>query len=72
MTLRVANLYHKLLSEKAADIYLVSLENKAVWERGQEMLDLERQFLVPAQKFVFCNTRIQCEFSGHFKTDDGQ
>jgi len=40
MTLRLANLYYKLLSEKANDVRLLSLEHKEVWERGPAMLAL--------------------------------
>jgi chromate reductase len=63
MTMKVANVYRKLLSARTDEIVrLLSLENKEVWVRGQEMLDLETQYLVPAEKFVF----IMPEYNGSY------
>ena len=67
MTLRIANLYYKLLSEQAHDVHLLSLENKQVWERGPSMLALEKQYLVPAQKFVFIMPEYNASFPGILK-----
>jgi chromate reductase len=67
MTLRTANLYYKLLSERAEDVHLLSLENKQVWERGPAMLALEKQYLVPAQKFVFIIPEYNASFPGILK-----
>ena len=67
MTLRTANLYYKLLSEKVGDVHLLSLENKQVWERGPAMLALEKQYLVPAQKFVFIMPEYNASFPGILK-----
>ena len=53
MTFRVASFYHRLLVEKGQDARLVSLEGIAVWERGSDLLQMEEEYLVPAQKIVF-------------------
>ena len=67
MTLRTANLYLKLLSEKHGNVRLLSLENKNVWERGAEMLALEKEYLVPAEKFVFIMPEYNASFPGILK-----
>ena len=67
MTLRTANLYYKLLSGHSDDVQLLSLENKQIWERGPAMLALEKQYLVPAQKFVFIIPEYNASFPGILK-----
>ncbi len=67
MTLRTASLYHKLLSEKGEDVKLLSLENREVWERGTAMMDMEQQYLVPAQKFIFIMPEYNASFPGILK-----
>lgn len=62
MTLRVANLYYSLMSAKAENVQLLSLEDKHVWEKGAEMSQLQQQYLLPAEKFVF----IMPEYNGSF------
>jgi len=67
MTLRTANLYNGLLSAHTEEVQLLSLENKQVWERGPEMLELEKQYLIPAQKFVFIIPEYNASFPGILK-----
>ncbi len=67
MTLRTANLYYKILSEKYQDVRLLSLEQKPVWERGAEMLALEQEFLIPAEKFLFIMPEYNASFPGILK-----
>lgn len=62
MTLRVANLYYSLLSSKTENVHLLSLEDKHVWEKGEEMNRIQSEHLIPAQKFVF----IMPEYNGSF------
>lgn len=68
MTLRVANLYYKLLAEKTDDVHLISLEEKDVWERSNDMLELESQFLILSDKFVFIIPEYNGSFPGILKT----
>src|ERR1035437_839756 len=67
MTLRIAGLYCKLLSERTDNVHLFSLENKQVWERGAAMIALEKQYLIPAQKFVFIMPEYNASFPGILK-----
>lgn len=67
MTLRVANVYLRILSELVEDVHLLSLENRQVWERGPAMLAMEQQYLIPAQKFVFVMPEYNASFPGILK-----
>lgn len=67
MTLKTANIYHNLLLAHTPDVQLLSLENKAVWERGAAMLELESQFLIPAAKFLFIMPEYNASFPGILK-----
>lgn len=67
MTLRVAHVYYKMLSEMTANVMELSLENKQVWERGAAMLALEKQYLVPADKFVIIMPEYNSSFPGILK-----
>lgn len=60
--MKVASLYYKLLSEKTDNVQLLDLQNKQVWERGDEMLQIEKDMLVPAEKFVL----VMPEYNGSF------
>jgi NAD(P)H-dependent FMN reductase len=67
MTLRAANLYYGLLKEYGAEVQLLSLEGKEVWERGAEMLALEKKYLIPAEKFLFIMPEYNASFPGILK-----
>ncbi len=68
MTLKTANLYQKILNSKTdEEVQVLSMENHAVWERGADMLDLEKKFLVPANKFVFVMPEYNASFPGILK-----
>jgi NAD(P)H-dependent FMN reductase len=62
MTLRVARLYEKILSEKTENVRLLSLEDVNVWERNPQLLKIEQDILIPAEKFIF----IMPEYNGSF------
>lgn len=62
MTLRVATLYYKLMKEKHDDVQLLDMQGKQVWERGDEMKQLEQQYLIPAEKLVL----VMPEYNGSF------
>lgn len=67
MTIRVAGYYQKQLSARAGDVQLLSLEHKAIWERGTEMIELEKQYLIPAEKFVLIMPEYNASFPGVLK-----
>ncbi len=62
MTLRVAKIYKQLLAEHNQEVKLLSLEDKAVWERGNDLLSIEQELLIPSEKFVF----VMPEYNGSF------
>lgn len=67
MTLRTANIYFRILTELNEHVQLLSLEDKAVWERGAAMLTLEQQYLVPAEKFIIIMPEYNASFPGVLK-----
>ena len=67
MTLRTAQLYQEILLARGQDVHILSLENKQVWERGAAMLALEKQFLIPAEKFIFIMPEYNASFPGILK-----
>lgn len=62
MTRRVANRYHQLLKERGVEAHFVSLEGIEVWERGEQLLQLEKDVLIPAERFLF----VMPEYNGSF------
>lgn len=69
MTLRVASLYQKHLQVTTQeDIRLLSLQDRNVWERGTELLEIEKEFLIPAERFVFVLPEYNGSFPGILKT----
>lgn len=67
MTLHTGKVYLQLLLQRAQQAQLLSLEHRQVWERGEDMLALEQQFLVPAQKFIFVMPEYNASFPGILK-----
>ena len=68
-TLRVAQLYQRLLQvNNQEDIRLLSLEDRNVWARGPELLAIEAEFLIPADRFVFVLPEYNGSFPGILKT----
>ncbi len=67
MTLKLATIYYNLLTVKGADVQLLTLENKQVWERGAEMLAIEKQYLLDADKFIFIMPEYNASFPGILK-----
>ncbi len=61
-TLQVAGYYQREMKRKGVTAELVSLENLPVWERSEALLKLERDILIPSEKFVF----IMPEYNGSF------
>lgn len=67
MTLRLAKIYFDLLSQRTDNVHLLSLENKQVWQRGDEMKAIEQELLIPAQKFVIIMPEYNASFPGILK-----
>ncbi len=68
MTLKVAQVYRNLIAAETDNVHLISLENKNVWERSQDMHDLETNYLIPSEKFVFVMPEYNGSFPGILKT----
>jgi len=68
-SLKIARLYQRLMSERLGkEVDLLSLHDVNVWERGVEMLLLERHLLVPATHFIFVIPEYNGSFPGILKT----
>ena len=67
MTLRTARVYYNILKDRSTDVLLLSLEGKEVWERGASMLSLEKEYLIPADKFIFIMPEYNASFPGILK-----
>jgi NAD(P)H-dependent FMN reductase len=50
------------MSAKTENVHLLSLEDKHIWEKGEEMSRIQQEHLIPADKFVF----IMPEYNGSF------
>ena len=68
MTLLVARHYYTILEEKGVEARLLSLENRKVWEKGEEMSEIEKEYLIPADKFIFIMPEYNASFPGILKT----
>jgi NAD(P)H-dependent FMN reductase len=62
MTLRVANVYYNLFKQQNDNVHLLDLQGKQVWERGDEMKQIEQDYLIPADKIVL----VMPEYNGSF------
>lgn len=57
-----------MLKEKHDNVQLLSLEKLKVWERGDELLNIEQETLIPTKKFVFVMPEYNGSFPGILKT----
>ena len=67
MTLKTSKIYYKMLQDAGADVHLLSLEGKQVWERGADMLEIESSLLIPTSKFLFVMPEYNASFPGILK-----
>lgn len=67
MSLRVCQIYFDILTEMGENVKLLSLEGKEVWERGAPMRQLEEEYLLPAEKFIFVMPEYNASFPGIVK-----
>jgi NAD(P)H-dependent FMN reductase len=67
MTLQLAKVYFELLKEQNEEVALLDLEGKAVWERTGQMLSIEKEYLIPADKFIFVLPEYNSSFPGIVK-----
>ena len=68
MTLKVAQVYQNLIAAQYDNVQLISLEGKNVWERSADMKEMEKDYLIPSEKFVFIMPEYNGSFPGILKT----
>ena len=65
-SLKLAQLYAGLLAQ-SEEVKILSLANAMIWERNAEMIAVEEEYLVPAEKFVFVMPEYNASFPGAVK-----
>ncbi len=66
-TLRVAELYQQLLKEKNTEASILSLVGLNVLERTPEIVRLEQNYLIAAEKFIFISPEYNGSIPGVLK-----
>jgi chromate reductase, NAD(P)H dehydrogenase (quinone) len=66
-TLRIAELYQSILMKKSVDARLLSLVSLDLLERNDRVIELERELLVPAEKYIFISPEYNGSIPGVLK-----
>jgi chromate reductase len=66
-TRKIANAYALILEELSVPFSLLSLEDFSVFERNEAFQAMEKQFLIPAQKFIFVSPEYNGSYAGILK-----
>jgi NAD(P)H-dependent FMN reductase len=66
-TLRIAELYQRLLREKGIEAPVLSLVGLNVLERGPSVQQLEQELLMPAEKIIFISPEYNGSIPGVLK-----
>jgi chromate reductase, NAD(P)H dehydrogenase (quinone) len=66
-TLRVADLYRSILKEKKIEAPVLSLIGLELLERNPSVLELEKKWLLPADKFIFISPEYNGSIPGVLK-----
>jgi chromate reductase len=67
-TIQVANYYLKAVQQHQVDVHLISLEDMDVLNRNETILQLETDYLIPSDKFIFIMPEYNGSFPGVLKT----
>lgn len=67
-TRKVAQYYYDYLAEKEQEVKLLSLEVLKTFGRNEHLVQLEAEFLIPAEKFIFIMPEYNGSFPGVLKT----
>lgn len=67
-TLKVARQYRELLKKKGVEATVVSLEGVDLNQKSQDWAEVEREVLVPTDKFIFILPEYNGSFPGALKT----
>ncbi|NDC39934.1 MAG: NADPH-dependent FMN reductase [Chitinophagia bacterium] len=68
VSLRMAGLYATILESMEVPHKVLSLEHQAVWEKTPTMQQLEQEYLIPAEKFIFILPEYNASYPGIVKT----
>jgi chromate reductase, NAD(P)H dehydrogenase (quinone) len=66
-TLRIAELYQSILIKKKIDAALLSLVGLDLLERNPSVLELEKKWLLPAEKYIFISPEYNGSIPGVLK-----
>jgi chromate reductase, NAD(P)H dehydrogenase (quinone) len=66
-TLRIAELYHSILKKKNVEAPVLSLVGLDLLERNANVLELEKKWLLPAEKFIFISPEYNGSIPGVLK-----
>lgn len=66
-TLKVARLYQAILKEKGIDAGLLSLENLNLLKRNNHFEEIEKEILIPTNKYIFISPEYNGSFPGVLK-----
>jgi chromate reductase, NAD(P)H dehydrogenase (quinone) len=66
-TLRVADLYQTILKEKNTEAQVLSLVGLDLLERNASVLQLEKKWLLPAEKYIFISPEYNGSIPGVLK-----
>ena len=66
-TLKIAELYHSLLAQKGIPAHVVSLVGIDLNRRGPELEKLEKEVLIPTDKFIFILPEYNGSYPGSLK-----
>ncbi len=66
-SIKVAHQYQELLNQKGINPFLLSLEKLNVLERNAEFEKIEKEILMPAQKFIFISPEYNGSIPGVLK-----
>lgn len=67
-TLKVANQYKDILSKKGIDAHVVSLEGMDLNGKSAHLSEIERDVLIPTDKFIFVLPEYNGSYPGSLKT----
>ncbi|HEY4965598.1 MAG TPA: NAD(P)H-dependent oxidoreductase, partial [Puia sp.] len=66
-TLRIAELYQSILEKKKIDVSILSLVGLELLERNASVLQLEKEWLLPAEKYIFISPEYNGSIPGVLK-----
>lgn len=67
-SIQVAAHYYNYLSIKVHEVKLLSLQDLVVYKRNEEIIRLENELLIPAEKFIFIMPEYNGSYPGILKT----